>query len=125
MAEEPPVYEREPNRMEEIIGGALLGAFVTSLFPKLSQDMQDGFNSFFHPVAKAAVGGLYTVTSTTMETVAETQESFKDMWEEARAEAEAKRKAASHVKEATKNAAKAVKIEVEAEERKTATAGRK
>jgi hypothetical protein len=111
--------------MEEIIGGALLGAFVTSFFPKLSQDIQEGFNTFFHPMAKAAVGGLYTVTSTTMETVAETQETFKDLWEEARSDAEAKRKAASHVKEATAHAAKAVKIEVEPEERKTAAAGRK
>ena len=105
--------------MEEIIGGAILGTVVTSLFPKLSQDIHDGFNTFFRPVAKAAVGGIYTMTSTAMETVAETQETFKDLWEEARLNAEASRKAAASVKDAT-DSPKATKIEINADERKTA-----
>ena len=102
--------------MEEILGGAILGALFTSMFPKLSKDIHDGVNSVTQPLTKAAVGGLYTVTSTCMETVAETQEQFKDMWEEARSEAEARRKEAGNVKE---HATKATKIEVEQEEKKS------
>ena len=104
--------------MEEIIGGAILGTVLTSLFPKLSQDIHEGFNTFFRPVAKAAVGGIYAVTSTTMETVAETQETFKDLWEEARTSSEAKRKAAADIKDASE-APKATKIEINADDRKT------
>jgi hypothetical protein len=101
--------------MEEIIGGALLGAIATALFPKQTEEVSKKFNDFFQPLAKAAVSGLYTVTSTTMETVAGTQEDFKGMWEEARDNAEAKHKAANHVKTSTVHATKAMKIEVEPE----------
>ena len=89
--------------MEEILGGILIGAAVTTLYPKLVR----GVTAVVRPAVKFVVEEAYTMARGTMAAVSEVTEGAKDMWAEARAEAEAghrKEKQLTHAHSANKAA---------------------
>lgn len=86
--------------MEFLIGGAVLGAVFTSLFPGVS----DSINGLMKPVSKGVFTGLHAATTSAMTFVSETGDTVKDLWSEAHAEADAKRRQAATVVDAVGSA---------------------